>query len=189
MTIRPKNKPIGIFISKLITIFWVIFLVMSTIKIVKDFSSFNIAYLFLLAVTIFFIIYTRNLTKTYNKLGITIDKEYLTITQNETVKEKNINKSVILYNFLSLNRFGNMIYPTTQRIELKNLKKYGFILDLKGKFKYKTKFNIGLIDKNNNTYEIIFNQFDDNQLLLIIKLIYKITKIKPTGSLEDVLNI
>lgn len=61
-------------------------------------------------------------------------------------------------------------------------------MDLKDNFKYKTKFNIGFIDNNNEKYIIIVNQFKSEDIKMLIKEIYNITKLKPTGELQNILN-
>ena len=139
----------------------------------------------ILLISAFVLVYTIHAFIIVNKLKIIINNNILLIGQYETTKSKNI--SVLLFNLFKT-RPQYKIYPTIQSLDLKKLRQYGFVMDLKDNFKYKTKFNIGFIDNNNEKYIIIVNQFKSEDIKMLIKEIYNITKLKPTGELQNILN-
>ena len=57
-------------------------------------------------------------------------------------------------------------------IELSSIKRFDFVKNIKG-FNNKRKFDIGLIDEDNNKYIIIINQFNDEDILSLMNVLHK----------------
>lgn len=181
MKIKAKDKWINfnVYISLL-------FCLIITIVFISSIITGNIVMIIiLLLISLYFIVTTINGFHVINNVGIDIINDKIIIREYESVKINEI-KHPILYPFCSSNHFGTMKFPTCQIIDINKIKKYGFIMDMKESFKYKTKFNIGIIDKDNNKYVIILNQFEESEIIDLIKYISKTTKLKPIGSLNDI---
>lgn len=76
----------------------------------------------------------------------------------------------------------------TFTLKYDEIKEYGYIFELKGYFKYAKKGDIGFITQQDKRFHINCNDYRRKDLIEFINIIYKKTKIYPTGYLKDVLN-
>ena len=187
MNIKAINKRVNlsVYVFLVISLLWLFLTVLSLISIVKDINKLSTIFLVMIVLDFYFISSTIRGFKIINSVGIKLDNNILTIKQYEHI-DKSCISLFFLYPFMG--RMSKMTFPTTVEFNLKDIKKYGFIVDLNESFKYKTKFNIGFISKHNDKYLIILNQFNEEEIIELMKEIKKITKIEPTGSLKNIIN-
>ena len=134
----------------------------------------------LIAIVFTYLVYMCNKARLLMMSGIKLEGNKLYICQFNKFKPKNLSDKI-------LNSFHHNYGPVVFEFDIKKIKKYGFIMDLKETFDTKLSFSIGFIDKSNNKYYIILNQFDEKSIFDLIKEINKKTAIKPIGKLENIL--
>ena len=185
MKIYGKDKRINftIYILVFISIIWTIISIYTIIGLVKR-STFDVIIVFYCLITAYVDIVSFYGLKNLKRIVIQLDDNKIQVTQYETINKRDI-RTIIMYPYY-VNR-SNMKYPISWELNLKDIKKYGFVMDLNTKFKYSTKFNIGFIDKKDNKYIIILNQFNEDDVIEIIKRINSVTKIDPVGNLKNIL--
>ncbi len=79
-----------------------------------------------------------------------------------------------------------LIFLKKYKIDLKNIEEYGYSSDLNIN-NYLYQKNDILIISNDKKYYIITDNFNYKDIIDLINEIYKITKIKPTGELKNII--
>lgn len=123
--------------------------------------------------------------------GISIVIEEDTLYLNLLLPSKNISRKDKVYNPYKLvkasnkYKFGAYI-PKKYEIDLKNIEEYGYKNDLNiSNYLYDGRDIV--IISNDKKYYIITDNFNYKDIIDLINEIYKITKIKPTGELKNII--
>lgn len=127
--------------------------------------------------------------KYYKSISIVIEEG--TLYLNLLLPSKNISRKDKVYNPYKLVKASNKYkygacIPKKYKIDLKNIEEYGYISDLNIN-NYLYQKNDILIISNDKKYYIITDNFNYKDIIDLINEIYKITKIKPTGELKNII--
>lgn len=129
--------------------------------------------------------------KYYKSISIVIKED--TLYLNLLLPSKNISRKDRVYNpyrhiNLSSNKFKYAAYiPKKYKINLKDIEKYGYRNDLNiTNYLYDSRDII--IISNSKKYYIVTDNFNYKDIIDLINEIYKITKIKPTGELKNIID-
>ena len=128
--------------------------------------------------------------KYYKGISIVIEED--TLYLKLLLPSKNISKKDKVYNPYKLitipsNKFKCGAYiPKKYKVDLKNIKEYGYKNDLNiDNYLYDGRDII--IISNDKKYYIITDNFNYKDIIDLINEIYKITKIEPTGELKNII--
>ena len=123
--------------------------------------------------------------------GISIVLEDNTLYLNLLLPSKNISRKDKVYNPYKLvkasnkYKFGAYI-PKKYKIDLKDIEEYGYKNDLNiSNYLYDGRDIV--IISNDKKYYILTDNFNYKDIINLINKIYKITKIKPTGELKNII--
>lgn len=123
--------------------------------------------------------------------GISIVLENNTLYLNLLLPSKNISRKDKVYNPYKLvkasnkYKFGAYI-PKKYKIDLKDIEEYGYKNDLNiSNYLYDGRDIV--IISNDKKYYILTDNFNYKDIINLINEIYKITKIKPTGELKNII--
>lgn len=123
--------------------------------------------------------------------GISIVLEDNTLYLNLLLPSKNISRKDKVYNPYKLvkasnkYKFGAYI-PKKYKIDLKDIEEYGYKNDLNiSNYLYDGRDIV--IISNDKKYYILTDNFNYKDIINLINEIYKITKIKPTGELKNII--
>lgn len=123
--------------------------------------------------------------------GISIVLEDNTLYLNLLLPSKNISRKDKVYNPYKLvkasnkYKFGAYI-PKKYKIDLKDIEEYGYKNDLNiSNYLYDGRDIV--IISNDKKYYILTDNFNYKDIIYLINEIYKITKIKPTGELKNII--
>ena len=127
--------------------------------------------------------------KYYKSISIVLEDN--TLYLNLLLPSKNISRKDKVYNPYKLVKASNKYkygayIPKKYEIDLKNIEEYGYISDLNIN-NYLYQKNDILIISNDKKYYIITDNFNYKDIIDLINEIYKITKIKPTGELKNII--
>lgn len=127
--------------------------------------------------------------KYYKSISIVIEEG--TLYLNLLLPSKNISRKDKVYNPYKLvkasNKYKYEAYiPKKYKIDLKDIDEYGYSSDLNIN-NYLYQKNDILIISNDKKYYIITDNFNYKDIIDLINEIYKITKIKPTGELKNII--
>ncbi len=127
--------------------------------------------------------------KYYKSISIVIEEG--TLYLNLLLPSKNISRKDKVYNPYKLVKASNKYkygayIPKKYKFDLKNIEEYGYISDLNIN-NYLYQKNDILIISNDKKYYIITDNFNYKDIIDLINEIYKITKIKPTGELKNII--
>ena len=125
----------------------------------------------------------------YKSISIVIEED--TLYLNLLLPSKNISKKDKVYNPYKLVKASNpykygAYIPKKYEIDLKNIEEYGYKNDLNiSNYLYDGRDIV--IISNDKKYYIITDNFNYKDIIDLINEIYKITKIKPTGELKNII--
>lgn len=125
----------------------------------------------------------------YKSISIVIEED--TLYLNLLLPSKNISKKDKVYNPYKLVKASNpykygAYIPKKYEIDLKNIEEYGYKNDLNiSNYLYDGRDIV--IISNDKKYYIITDNFNYKDIINLINEIYKITKIKPTGELKNII--
>ena len=127
--------------------------------------------------------------KYYKSISIVIEEG--TLYLNLLLPSKNISRKDKVYNPYKLVKASNKYkygayIPKKYKIDLNNIEEYGYSSDLNIN-NYLYQKNDILIISNDKKYYIITDNFNYKDIIDLINEIYKITKIKPTGELKNII--
>lgn len=127
--------------------------------------------------------------KYYKSISIVIEEG--TLYLNLLLPSKNISRKDKVYNPYKLVKASNKYkygayIPKKYKIDLKKIEEYGYSSDLNIN-NYLYQKNDILIISNDKKYYIITDNFNYKDIIDLINEIYKITKIKPTGELKNII--
>lgn len=123
--------------------------------------------------------------------GISIVIEEGTLYLNLLLPSKNISRKDKVYNPYKLVKVSNKYkygayIPKKYKIDLKDIDEYGYKRDLNiNNYLYQSRDIV--IISNDKKYYIITDNFNYKDIIDLINEIYKITKIKPTGELKNII--
>ena len=125
----------------------------------------------------------------YKSISIVLEDN--TLYLNLLLPSKNISRKDKVYNPYKLVKASNKYkygayIPKKYKIDLKNIEEYGYSSDLNIN-NYLYQKNDILIISNDKKYYIITDNFNYKDIIDLINEIYKITKIKPTGELKNII--
>ena len=127
--------------------------------------------------------------KYYKSISIVIEEG--TLYLNLLLPSKNISRKDKVYNPYKLVKASNKYkygayIPKKYEIDLKNINEYGYKNDLNiNNYLYDGRDIV--IISNDKKYYIITDNFNYKDIIDLINEIYKITKIKPTGELKNII--
>ena len=127
--------------------------------------------------------------KYYKSISIVIEED--TLYLNLLLPSKNISRKDKVYNPYKLVKASNKYkygayIPKKYEIDLKNINEYGYKNDLNiNNYLYDGRDIV--IISNDKKYYIITDNFNYKDIIDLINEIYKITKIKPTGELKNII--
>lgn len=127
--------------------------------------------------------------KYYKGISIVIEED--TLYLNLLLPSKNISRKDKVYNPYKLvkasNKYKYEAYiPKKYKIDLKDIDEYGYKRDLNiNNYLYQSRDIV--IISNDKKYYIITDNFNYKDIIDLINEIYKITKIKPTGELKNII--
>lgn len=125
----------------------------------------------------------------YKSISIVIEED--TLYLNLLLPSKNISRKDKVYNPYKLVKASNpykygAYIPKKYEIDLKNIEEYGYKNDLNiSNYLYDGRDIV--IISNDKKYYIITDNFNYKDIIDLINEIYKITKIKPTGELKNII--
>ena len=125
----------------------------------------------------------------YKSISIVIEED--TLYLNLLLPSKNISRKDKVYNPYKLVKASNKYkygayIPKKYEIDLKNINEYGYKNDLNiNNYLYDGRDIV--IISNDKKYYIITDNFNYKDIIDLINEIYKITKIKPTGELKNII--
>ena len=125
----------------------------------------------------------------YKSISIVIEED--TLYLNLLLPSKNISKKDKVYNPYKLVKASNpykygAYIPKKYKIDLKDIEEYGYKNDLNiSNYLYDGRDIV--IISNDKKYYIITDNFNYKDIIDLINEIYKITKIKPTGELKNII--
>lgn len=125
----------------------------------------------------------------YKSISIVIEED--TLYLNLLLPSKNISRKDKVYNPYKLVKASNKYkygayIPKKYEIDLKNIEEYGYKNDLNiSNYLYDGRDIV--IISNDKKYYIITDNFNYKDIIDLINEIYKITKIKPTGELKNII--
>lgn len=125
----------------------------------------------------------------YKSISIVIEED--TLYLNLLLPSKNISRKDKVYNPYKLVKASNpykygAYIPKKYEIDIKNIEEYGYKNDLNiSNYLYDGRDIV--IISNDKKYYIITDNFNYKDIIDLINEIYKITKIKPTGELKNII--
>lgn len=121
--------------------------------------------------------------KYYKSINIILKKDILYL--NQLLPIKTISKKEKAYNPYKFSKIGVYI-PKKYKIDLKDIEEYGYKKDLNINNNLYQDRDITIIS-NDKKYYIKTDDFNYKELIELINKIYKITNIKPTGELKNLI--
>ncbi len=173
MKIKRNNKSE---IINLITI--LLFIIVCTYLFIRTKNYLVLSLLFI--IELYFIIILFKGIGVLKKSQIRLFNDYIYVGYLNKIDKNNLNDRLLSPFIKGTDHYGLKSYI----IKLDDIKKIGFTKDLGINFKNATKFDIGIISKDKNKYLIPMKQYQESDIINLMKEISK--KITLTGDINNI---